>query len=111
MVKSDCLSYLALQLHYSTKFGFIFNSVNCAPWASLVTSASCLDESLLVNRWASQEALTDMTEADKRCELYLQFDIHMCNFRIQLIEALFRALNQEKHDRANLNSRFSKLFR
>ena len=51
--------------------GFIFNSVNCAPWAQLVNSPSCLDDSLLVNRWASQEALTDMTEADKRCLLYL----------------------------------------
>ena len=51
---------------------FVFFLVNCAPWSSLVSSPSCLEDSLLVNRWASQEDLAQMTESDKRCFLFIK---------------------------------------
>ena len=47
-----------------------------------------------------------MTESDKRCFLFIKKKYKfILNFRMELIEALYKALNQEKHDRTNLNSR------
>ena len=65
-----------------------------------------------MNRWASQEDLAQMTESDKRCiSLHLkEIQVYFPNFRMELIEALFKALNQEKHDRTNLNSRNRRYF-
>ena len=65
-----------------------------------------------VNRWASPESLANLSESNKRCSdffypSFINLYIKSCwNLRIELIEALHKVLNPEKHDRVNLNSRF-----
>ena len=64
--------------------------VECFPWASYVDSANCLDTTLVLNGWATEEELLALGDTEKKSKM---------------VESLHLRLNPEIHSQPDLGKR------
>ena len=64
--------------------------VECFPWASYVDSPNCLDTTLILNEWATEEELATLGDTEKKSKM---------------VESLHLLLNPEIHSLPDLGKR------